>query len=383
MKTKVLKFGGSSFPSLKSYNEIANYIKKRLHTDAQKIVLVVSAMSGTTGRIQEAGLTVNPEMSPEIADSLLATGEMVAACLMRTALEQLDIAATHLTGYQLGVVTDSLFTRAKPIDLDVSPLENALQLSQVVVISGGQAVDQQGRMTMLGRNSSDLTAVLVAAALSLEECEIFSDVPGVYSADPYVIPEARIISELPYDSIITMSRSGAKVLHHGAVTYAKDHQVRIVCKGTAKGNPVGTVIGRGSAPQAVIVNDKVEIIRLQREVDADQATDYFEKNGIVTIAIQQNDSVCLAISKENRAWKEVLAGFAAKYKVMHEMSLLTILSENDSVSYKLIPTCKSDLLSKIVHETFTFENRKSSEPSPRSLTKIKSEHSNLLVSGIQ
>lgn len=251
MKTRVLKFGGSSFSDLESYVSLANRLKP---SENEKLVVVVSAMSGTTGRLQEAGETVNPNLSPQLRDALLGTGELVAACLMQAAFEHVGVSVTHLNGYTLGWKSDSNYQRASIKNRSVTALKDALNQHNVIVVSGGQATDEQGRLTMLGRNSSDLTAVLLAAELGLRECEIYSDVPGVYSTDPYLVDNATCFPNISYDAMIEMSRSGAKVLHYAAVSAAKENNVQIRCRSTSEGFPQGTLIGSASNIRAIIPN---------------------------------------------------------------------------------------------------------------------------------
>ncbi len=348
MKTRVLKFGGSSFPKMESYREIARYLGSRLLTDTDRLVVVVSAMSGTTGRIQEAGLSVNPEMSSALTDSLLATGEMTAACLMRAALEAEKIPATHFTGYQVGILTDSKHTRASILGTDSSALEKAFMNHKVVVVAGGQAVNADGQITMLGRNSSDLSAVILASMLGAGECEIFSDVPGVYTADPYVVPQAKPMAKVPYDAIITLSRSGAKVLHHGAVSYAKLTGVRIVCRGTGDGT-VGSVIGLGPQPSAVVTNSKVAVLRFSSQEERDTGAFVGEKMGIVCVPVDQDDAFYLTVSQENRGWLEVLPALPQTFNLESGQVLLTEMDAGVA-RHSLLPESLSTLTAREIHE---------------------------------
>lgn len=348
MKTRVLKFGGSSFPKMESYREIARYLGRRLQTDTDRLVVVVSAMSGTTGRIQEAGLSLNPDMSSALTDSLLATGEMTAACLMRAALEGEAISATHFTGYQVGILTDSKHTRASVLGTDSSALEKAFVDHKVVVVAGGQAVNSDGQITMLGRNSSDLSAVILASMLNAGECEIFSDVPGVYTADPYVVPQAKPLAEVPYDAIITLSRSGAKVLHHGAVSYAKKAGVRIVCRGTGDGT-VGSVIGVGPSPSAVVTNSKVAVLRFTSEEDRDAGTFIGEKMGIVCVPVDMDDACYLTVSQENRGWVEVLPSLPQSYTFETGRVLLTEMDAGVA-RHTLLPESVQKLTAREIHD---------------------------------
>lgn len=378
MRTRVLKFGGSSFPKLDSYRDIALYLKRRLDSDTDRIVVVVSAMSGTTGRILEAGLQVSPEMSPEITDSLLGTGEMVAACLMRAAVESVGISATHLTGYQVGIKTDKKYTRAQIQNIDPSPLIRAFDTAKVVAICGGQGTDSDGRLTMLGRNSSDLTAVALAAALGIEDCEIFSDVPGVYSSDPYLVSEARPISEVPYDAIIEMSRGGAKVLHHGSVEYARRFGVKIACRGTPPDDVVGSVIGTGLVPNSVTVNSKVTVLKFRLHQHQEGAARLFQSEGIVALPLVCADAPYLAVSQENRAWKEVLARVLGPYELVEGKTLVSEAYSNGTVVRHLYEKAEAVQQAGRAHRLM-YEDR--APMGFQALRKERSAESGLLVAG--
>ncbi|WP_287236605.1 hypothetical protein [Mesorhizobium sp.] len=181
MKANVLKFGGSSFLHPRDYGQIASHLAERLSVGAGKIVAVVSAMAGTTDNLKAMILEVNDRASPSNLDAALATGEMLSTRLLEAAVSRIGIRVTSLCGYTLGIHTNSEFGRASITDIDPEPLLAALQQHDVVIAAGAQAIDKSGRLTMLGRNSSDLTAVVIASMLGSEDCEIYSDVPGLYS----------------------------------------------------------------------------------------------------------------------------------------------------------------------------------------------------------
>jgi aspartate kinase len=362
-----------------SYRDIALYLKRRLDSDTDRLVVVVSAMSGTTGRILEAGLEVSPELSPEITDSLLGTGEMVAACLLRAAVEAVGVRAMHFTGYQLGLHTDRKYTRAAIHEFDSRPLREALDAASAVVLAGGQGRDSQGRLTMLGRNSSDLTAVAVAAALGLSECEIFSDVPGVYSSDPYEIPEAQLIPEVPYEAIIEMSRSGAKVLHHGSVEYAKRFSVRIVCRATPPNDFVGSVVGKGPLTNSVTINKKTTVLRFRLLQHQEGAAKLFNSEGIVAIPLVCADATYLVVSHENRAWQEVLTRIAWRYEIVPNHVLITEAYSNGTLVRNLCTPNEATALARRAHSLMYGE---SPDAAAAPLTKERSSRSDLLVAAL-
>ncbi|EYF05461.1 amino acid kinase family protein [Chondromyces apiculatus] len=263
MRILVLKFGGSSFVDLEDYRRVAGHLEARLAGDADKIVLVASAMAGLTERLRGLAQGLHPAPSREALDALLPLADTLGAGLLRVAAEEAGLRATSLAGSQLGVVTDDNFTRASIQSIDARPLRRALEAADVVVVPGGQAVDAQVRPTMLGKNSSDLTAVVVAATLGLDGCEIYSDVCGVYSADPNLLRGVRLIERVSYQGVIDLSLSGAKVLHHGAVAEASRRGVRIVCRLNRGDYRIGTIIGDGPEPRSVVVDQRSLVLDVE------------------------------------------------------------------------------------------------------------------------
>ncbi|MER9751786.1 uridylate kinase [Mesorhizobium sp. M0140] len=261
MSVTVLKFGGSSFLDPEDYRRVAEHLAERLAAGENKIVAVVSAMSGITANLKAVMLGINKQASPSNLDAALATGEMLSTYLLEAAVNRLGISVLSLNGYSLGIRTNSDFGRASIECVDPGPIKAALQKHDVVVAAGAQAVDQSGSLTFLGRNSSDLTAVIIASMLEEQTCEIYSDVPGVYTADPYLVPEAQLIPEIAYATIAQMSRHGAKVLHHRAVEYAEKHALTVVCKSlTSDGAVTGTIVtGHGDAHSVTVAQDAAVI----------------------------------------------------------------------------------------------------------------------------
>jgi methylaspartate mutase epsilon subunit len=281
----VFKFGGSSFVDLADYRRVARYLKVRLADDADKIVVVASAMAGLTERLRGLAHGLHPAPSLEASDALLPLADALGAGLLRVAVEGAGLRATSLAGFQLGVITDDNFSRACIQRIDSGPLRRALEAANVVVIPGGQAIDAQGRPTMLGKNSSDLTAVVVAATLGLDACEIYSDVCGVYSADPNLLHGVHLIERIGYQALIDLSLSGAKVLHHGAVAEAARCGVRIICRLNRGDYRVGTIIGDGPEPRAVIVDQRSLVLDFATPEDLKRAYAHLQgaKVSVVTL----------------------------------------------------------------------------------------------------
>ncbi|WP_342709953.1 uridylate kinase [Bradyrhizobium sp. B124] len=297
MNLTILKFGGASFLKPDHYCRVASQIARR-REGAGKIITVVSAMSGTTGNLKTAMLDVNNRAPPSALDAALATGEMLSACLLQAAISRLDIPVTSLCGYTLGIRTNSDFGRASIEEVDTAPVLKALENHDIVIVTGGQAIDRSGRLTMLGRNSSDLTAVVIAASLNCSFCEIYSDVCGVYTADPYIIPSARLIPELTFRAIAQMSQHGAKVLHHRAVGYAERHGVSIICKSLqGDGEIVGTRVGPAGEANSVVLARDATLLSFNKVSDRDLACSNLDQIEVGAIPLAtQGGGACMCLT---------------------------------------------------------------------------------------
>lgn len=296
MSATVLKFGGSSFLHPEDYGRVAGHIADRLAAGENKIVAVVSAMSGTTSNLKAVMLDVNKQASPSNLDAALATGEMLSACLLEAAISRLAIPVMSLNGYFLGIRANSNFGRASVESVDPKPIMAALQEHEVAIAAGAQAIDQSGRLTFLGRNSSDLTAIVIASMLGEQACEIYSDVPGVYTADPYLVPGAQLIPEIAYGKIAQMSRHGAKVLHHRAVEYAEKQAVTIVCKSlTSDGAVTGTIVtGHGNARSVTVARDAT-VISCASLAERDNLRALLDQHDVSAICMEDNGGAGICI----------------------------------------------------------------------------------------
>ncbi|MQX95944.1 uridylate kinase [Sinorhizobium medicae] len=299
MTTNILKFGGSNFLGPEGYGRVARHIAQRLAAGENKIVVVVSAMKGETDSLKAQMLEVNKEASPSNLDAALAIGEMKSVCLLEAAVSYLGISVTSLNGYNLGIRTNSEFGRATVESVEPGPIWSALQEHDVVIAAGGQAITQSGRLTMLGRNSSDLTAIVIASMLEEHACEIYSDVPGVYTGDPNLILEAQLIPEIGYRTIAEMSRYGAKVLHHGAVDYAERHGVTITCKSlTSDGVVTGTTVTNHGNARSVTVARDAAVISCASLAERENRRALLDQNGITAIDVEQNDRPGLCVMSD-------------------------------------------------------------------------------------
>lgn len=290
----VLKFGGSTFTSPQSYSELAERLARRIETEGRSLVVVVSAMPGETERLRERLHEVDPHPEDARTAGLLTLADTVSAQLLAVAMHRTGRTATVLAGHQLGLTTDDTFMWAKVARMDPGPLVAATAAHDVVVVPGGQAVDDHRRPTWLGKNSSDLTAVLIAAALGGDTCEVYSDVDGIYSADPRVVAGTRLLKEVSYDTASLMSLHGAKVLHRRAVHTAKQAGVSLVCRLNKAPYPRGTVIGpEGGPASGVILNQRSQVLAYRDEEEADHAHSVFHAQGVDTVRVEGGPHLAL------------------------------------------------------------------------------------------
>ncbi|MHC4686685.1 MAG: aspartate kinase [Planctomycetota bacterium] len=282
----VQKYGGSSVADVDKLRKIARLIAdvKGQNID---IAVVVSAMGKTTDELVAMARGISPKPPRREMDMLLSTGERITMSLLCMALHELGFDAVSLTGSQAGIITNDRHNDAQVIEVRPFRVQDEIAKGKVVIIGGFQGVSYKRDITTLGRGGSDTTAVALAAALDAERCEIYSDVDGVYSADPTLMAEARHLPEVTYPVMQEMSMAGAKVLHAHAVQFAKEKDIAIYARSTFKPGretvirriSPGTVIG----VQAVVSEKQVDRIRLSG-TDAlalfKQAVEYLESEQV-------------------------------------------------------------------------------------------------------
>ncbi len=236
----VQKYGGTSVGSPDRILAIAEKVAAR-RAAGDDVVVVVSAMSGETNRLMELAESVNENMPPRELDVLLATGEQATIALLSMALEKLGCPARSYTGHQVHIRTDNVHGKARIMDIDGDRVRRDLDQGRVVVIAGFQGVDEDGNITTLGRGGSDTTAVAMAAALKADECQIYTDVDGVYTTDPRIVPEARRLNRITDEEMMEMASLGAKVLQIRAVEFAGKYNVPLRVLSSFEEGP-GTLI---------------------------------------------------------------------------------------------------------------------------------------------
>jgi aspartate kinase len=240
-ETVVMKFGGTSVADAERITRAAERIVERVR-QGNHVVAVLSARGKHTDELVALAHEVSKRPHPREMDMLLSTGERVTCALCAMVINDLGFEAISLTGSQAGIVTDSGHTKARIIEVKAHRIREALDAGKVVLVAGFQGVSQSSLdVTTLGRGGSDTTAVAIAAALEAGVCEIFTDVAGVFSADPRVVPNARKLAVLTFEEMLEMSASGAGVLQLRAVEYARNHGVTIHCRSSFEEGP-GTVI---------------------------------------------------------------------------------------------------------------------------------------------
>ena len=224
MSLIVQKFGGSSVRDAQRVMNVARRVTKT-YAKGNSVVVVVSAQGDTTDDLIEKAREINPKANKREMDVLLSSGEQISIALLAMAIEGLGYPAKSLTGWQAGFVTDSSHGNSRIRRVETERIENELDKGNIVIVAGFQGLNRYDDITTLGRGGSDTSAVAIAAACRADLCQIFSDVEGVYTADPRLVPEARKLAEISYDEMLELATLGAQVLHNRSVEMAKKYNV--------------------------------------------------------------------------------------------------------------------------------------------------------------
>ena len=251
MSIMVQKYGGSSVATPEKIQEIANKIVKRKH-EGHKMVVVVSAMGDTTDNLLSMAAKITQAPSDREIDMLLATGEQVTIALLSMAIEALGESVISLTGSQVGIMTNTVHRKARIVEVHNERILKELGAGRIVIVAGFQGVNGNNDITTLGRGGSDTTAVALASSVGAAMCEIFTDVKGVFTADPRVVENARKLDEISYDEMLEMASLGAVVLQPRAVEYGKNHQVPIHVR-SAFDEQAGTIVKEEKSLEKEIV----------------------------------------------------------------------------------------------------------------------------------
>src|SRR5438552_4176911 len=321
----VQKYGGSSVADPEKIKSVARRVAEGA-AQGHRMVIVVSAMGKTTDSLVALAQAITPTPDPREMDMMLASGEQITIGLLAMALASLGHPACSFTGPQVGMITDGVHTQARIRRITAERIQTALEAGKVVVVAGFQGMTESGDITAPGRGGSDLTGVALAAALKADVCEIFTDVDGVYTADPNVVPDARKLARVSYDEMLEMASLGATVLQSRSVEFAKKYGVSVHVRSTFKPDP-GTLVTREdhSMEEAVVTGithdrgqAKVSILRVpDRPGIAAQVFGGLGAQSIVVDMIVQNISrdgltdISFTLPRVDRQRAErVLAGLA-------------------------------------------------------------------------
>ncbi len=348
----VQKYGGSSIADVEKIKKIAGIIAG-VKKSGYDVVAVVSAMGKTTNLLIEQAKSLSPEPEKRELDMLLSTGERISMALLCIALNELGIKAISLTGSQSGIITNDRYNDARVIEVRPFRVQDELAKGMVVVIGGFQGVSYKRDITTLGRGGSDTSAVAMAAALNAERCEIYSDVDGVYTADPNMIKEAKHLPELSFQQLQEMSEAGAKVMNAQAVQFAKESKIAIYARSTFQPGRE-TVIresrptGKTSVIAVVHENDIIRIIYQEKSNSVKEILDYLEKKEIsvkelnLLPGINNDDSrLSFVVSKNNiHSWEKIKKEFVDKFKnklsIDESLGAVSLIGEGFSRDNKII-----------------------------------------------
>ena len=249
----VQKYGGTSVGDV---DRIRNVARRVVETRAagHAVVVVVSAMAGETDRLIGLAQKLSPRPNERELDVILATGEQVSIGLLSLALQEQGCPARSFTGGQVRIQTDDVHTKARIVNIDAERVRQAVNAGEVAIVAGFQGVSAEDEITTLGRGGSDLTAVAMAAALQADVCDIFTDVDGVYTADPNIVPEAKKLARISYDEMLELASLGAKVLQTRSVEYAKNYGVPVHVRSSFNDRPGTLVVKEDASMEKVVVS---------------------------------------------------------------------------------------------------------------------------------
>ncbi|MFZ7101510.1 MAG: aspartate kinase, partial [Peptococcaceae bacterium] len=258
----VQKYGGTSVSDINMVKEVAKKVVQQARK-GNKMIVVVSAMGKTTDELIKKSSEILENPSEREMDMLLSTGEQVSIALVTMAIHALGAEAISFTGGQAGIMTNNSHTKARINSINHQRIKKALDQGKIVIVAGFQGIDNEGNITTLGRGGSDTTAIALAARMKAERCEIYTDVDGVYTADPNLVPEARKIKEISHDEMSEMAILGAKILYYRAIDIARNHRVNILVKQSFH-NGNGTVV---KTREEIPMLEKVHVRAVTHEIN--------------------------------------------------------------------------------------------------------------------
>ena len=348
MANIVQKFGGSSVASAEHIKHVANRISNRA-SRGDKIVVVVSAMGDTTDDLNRLALSMTQNPDPREMDVLLSTGEMITSTLLSMGLNDLGVNAISLSGAQAGIITDDVFGRARISEIKTDRINSELEKGRVVIVAGFQGISSDFDVTTFGRGGSDTTAVALAAALEASQCEIYTDVAGIYTADPRICSSARPLREIGYEEMLEMASTGARVMHARAVEIGELYDVPILVTSSFDEDANGTLIHReitmeqGNKVRGVAHQDKVAKVTVRGVPDQPGiAVHLFGPLAVANVSV---DTIVQNASVENLtdmtftiAPEDLTAALKVVDEVKISLGALEILSETDLGTVSIIGT---------------------------------------------
>jgi len=338
----VKKFGGTSVGSLERIENVAERVL-RDRARGQLPIVVASAMSGETNRLVKLANDIDPYYRGPAYDMLLASGEQVAISLLAIAFEKRGVKAAPLLAHQVGIQTDAIFSKARIVSIDTQRLNRLIEADCIPIVAGFQGITEDDQITTLGRGGSDTTAVALAAAIGAKECEIYTDVPAVFSADPRLVPKAREIQKLSFEEMMEMASLGSKVLHFRSVEIAAKYKIKIHLRSTFEEREGTWVVPEDTMLENPVVSsvthDASTVVLKLYPVPEDVSflADLFEKlaqKGIVVDIITQSTGdlgqrLNFSIPEEDLPQTELLLksvlGDKTKIEVMKNVSKISVV----------------------------------------------------------
>lgn len=331
----VLKFGGSSFASAADFHTIAAYLADR-RSKGKNLVVVVSAPPKLTETWRSMLSDVNPTPSAQTTGGLLPRADTVGAYLLAAAFDRIEVPSRVLPADLLGITTDAVYCNATAQSIDLSRLTATLGAGKIVIVPGGQATGPNGDLTWLGKNSSDVSAILLAAHLQSKHCAIFSDVPGIYSGDPNQIGNAVLFENVGYDDAIAMSLAGAQVLHHRAVGLAREHGIELHCYLNRPPFHRGSIVGAHGTIRAVIPDARSTVLVFPTDSDRHLGLQALEEHNLPVLDLRRTPGRPIVVTCGFSQPEHILETAGIPFEPTGG-KLLTILNEG-TVDHRICPS---------------------------------------------
>jgi aspartate kinase len=329
----VMKFGGTSVADTEKIKSIAHRLVAA-HEQGERVVAVLSAMGDTTDELIRLAHEISPKPHPREYDMLISVGERISNALCAMAIQDLGHEAISLTGSQAGIVTDTVHGKAKIAEIRATRINDALDAGKIVLVAGFQGVSADSKdVTTLGRGGSNLTAVALAAALGANACEMYTDVEGVYTADPRLVPNARKLNAVTYEEMLELAASGAKVLQLRSVEFARNHDVRLQVRSTFS-DAGGTWIVDEEDPvleKAIIsgvAHEDCEPLYRVGEIDAARLFDRLADANVNVDTILQvtgGEIVFSAPVEDRAACEELLGGLGVEWSMRDDLGKVALV----------------------------------------------------------